>query len=130
MGKKLKEIYNKKNNIKDVLETIKAEVKQGINKDAQVKEFKQEAVFSCPICHKNINENNKNYCCEDKTCGFVVWKQICGKKLSNAIIKELIDKGRTKVIKGLKSKSGKIFSASLIIKDKKVQLDFENNTRS
>ena len=130
VGKKLKEIYNKKNNIKDVLETVKAEVKQGINKDAQVKEFKQEAVFSCPICHKNIYENNKNYCCEDKTCGFVVWKQICGKKLSNATIKELIDKGKTKVIKGLKSKSGKSFSASLIIKDKKVQLDFGSNTRS
>jgi len=87
-------------------------------------------VFSCPICHKNIYENNKSYCCEDKACGFVIWKQICGKKLSNAIIKELIDKGKTKVIKGLKSKSGKSFSASLIIKDKKVQLDFGNNTRS
>lgn len=130
VGKKLKAIYNKKNNITTVLETIKAEVKQGINKDAQVKEFKQEAVFSCPICNKNIYETSKNYSCEDKECGFIIWKQICGKKLSNAIIKELVDNGKTKIIKGLKSKSGKSFSARLIIKDKKVQLDFTNTTRS
>ena len=130
IGKELKAIYNKKNNINNVLEKIKAEVKQGINKELEIKEFEQAVVAVCPICKKNMYESNKNYYCEDKECGFVIWKQICGKKLTKGIIKELIDNGKTKVIKGFKSKSGKSFSASLIIKNNKVQLDFGNNTRS
>ena len=130
IGKELKAIYNKKNNINNVLEKIKAEVKQGINKELEIKEFEQAVVAVCPICKKNMYESNKNYYCEDKECGFVIWKQICGKKLTKGIIKELIDNGKTKVIKGFKSKSGKSFSASLIIKNNKFQLDFGNNTIS
>ena len=130
IGKELKAIYNKKNNINNVLEKIKAEVKQGINKELEIKEFEHAVVAVCPICKKNMYEGNKNYYCEGKECGFIIWKQICGKKLTKGMIKELIDNGKTKIIKGFKSKSGKNFSASLIIKDKKVQLDFGSNTRS
>ena len=76
-------------------------------------------------------ENNKSYYCEDwENCGFSIWKQICSKKLSSTIIKELLEKGKTKEIKGFKSKQGKTFSASLIIEDNKVKLNFENSKRT
>lgn len=87
-------------------------------------------VGKCPICNKNIYENAKSYYCEDyQNCGFSIWKVICSKKLSITIIKELLEKGKTKTINGFKSKAGKTFSASLIIDGNKVKLNFESNSK-
>ena len=131
ISKDLKAIYNNKNSIDNILERVKEEVKQGINKKAEITEFKKTAIGKCPICKKDMLENNKSYYCEDwENCGFSIWKQICSKKLSSTIIKELLEKGKTKEIKGFKSKQGKTFSASLIIEDNKVKLNFENSKRT
>ena len=131
ISKNLKAIYNNKNNINNILEKVKEEVKQGINKKAEITEFKKVAIGKCPICKKDMLENSKSYYCEDwENCGFSIWKQICGKKLSGTIIKELLEKGKTKEIKGFKSKQGKTFSASLIIEGNKVKLNFENRKRN
>lgn len=131
ISKDLKAIYNNKNSIDNILEKVKEEVKQGINKKAEITEFKKVAVGKCPICKKDMLENSKSYYCEDwENCGFSIWKQICGKKLSSLIIKELLEKGNTKEIKGFKSKQGKTFSASLIIEGNKVKLNFENSKRN
>ena len=131
ISKDLKAIYNNKNNINNILEKVKEEVKQGINKKAEITEFKKVAIGKCPICKKDMLENSKSYYCEDwENCGFSIWKQICGKKLSGTIIKELLEKGKTKEIKGFKSKQGKTFSASLIIEGNKVKLNFENRKRN
>lgn len=131
VGKDLKAIYNNKNSIDNILTKVKEEVKQGINKEAAIKQFQKESIGKCPICKKNILENSKSYYCEDwKECGFSIWKQISGKKLSNTIINKLLEKGKTKELKGFKSKQGKSFSASLVIEDNKVKLRFENSRRS
>lgn len=131
ISKDLKAIYNNKNSIDNILERVKQEVKQGINKKAEITEFKKVAIGKCPICKKDMLENSKSYYCEDwENCGFSIWKQICGKKLSSIIIKELLEKGNTKEIKGFKSKQGKTFSASLIIEGNKVKLNFENSKRN
>ena len=91
-------------------------------------EFKKAAIGKCPICGKDIIENNKSYYCEDwQNCGFSIWKQICGKKINNTIIRELLEKGQTKEIKGFKSKQGKTFSASLVIEENKVKLNYGNS---
>ena len=108
ISKDLKAIYNNKNSIDNILERVKEEVKQGINKKAEITEFKKTAIGKCPICKKDMLENNKSYYCEDwENCGFSIWKQICSKKLSSTIIKELLEKGKTKERKAPPYKTGK-----------------------
>lgn len=50
-------------------------------------------------------------------CGFILWKKVAGKELSEGQIKQLIEKGRTGIIRGFKSKAGKSFDAALVIKE-------------
>ncbi len=71
----------------------------------------------CPVCGRDVIENRKGYSCwtkEDPGCGFVVWKQKAGKTLTAAIVKELMQTGRTeKPVSGFKSRAGRQFKAKL-----------------
>ncbi len=58
-------------------------------------------------------------------CTFTVNTTVAGKNLSEANIRELVRKGRTKVIKGFKSKAGKPFDAMLVLRDGKTEFEFE-----
>ncbi|MCP3879675.1 MAG: type IA DNA topoisomerase, partial [Sulfitobacter sp.] len=46
-------------------------------------------------------------------CDFVVWKEISGKRLTEKQVHALISKGKTRLIKGFKGRSGKKFDARL-----------------
>jgi DNA topoisomerase III len=71
----------------------------------------------CPVCGRDVIENRKGYSCwtkEDPGCGFVVWKQKAGKTLTAAIVKELMETGKTaKPVTGFKSRAGRAFKAKL-----------------
>lgn len=126
IGKELKAIYNRQTTTDDVLAKIKNEVKNGIDKQAIIIQtnINKEAVGQCPICKKNIYEGKKNYYCENKECNFIIWKVICGKKIEQNIVKEILEKGKSKEIKGFKSKAGNTFSARLIVVENNVKLEF------
>lgn len=126
LGVDLKKIYNGEKSIEDILNKVKADIKQGINKDIKIEESKRKAISKCPICNNDIYENEKSfYCVNWKECGFSIWKQICGKKLTQSNIQELLEKGYTKKLKGFKSKSGKKFDAVLTLEDNKIKLKFD-----
>lgn len=126
IGEELKDIYNNQKSIDDILTKVKQEIKLGMNKDKEIEEYKSQSIGKCPICNSNIYENSKSYYCENwKECGFSIWKQICGKKINELIVKELLERGMTQKMKGFKSKSGKKFEAGLILEDNKVKLKFE-----
>ncbi|MCY6356789.1 type IA DNA topoisomerase [Clostridium sp. ZS2-4] len=81
----------------------------------------------CPICNNGrVVRNSKGYGCDNwkNGCKFFVGT-ICGVQVSVEQIKKLIKYGRTDMINGFKSKKGNIFSARLIIKDKKVEMSFQ-----
>jgi len=71
----------------------------------------------CPVCGRDVIENRKGYSCwtkDDPGCGFVVWKQKAGKTLTAAIVKELMETGKTaKPVTGFKSRAGRAFKAKL-----------------
>ena len=70
---------------------------------------------------------NKAFSCSGykEGCKFVIWKNILGKKITKSIAKELLNNKKTKKITGFKSRNGKNFSASLVIKaDGTIGLDF------
>jgi len=126
IGEHLKSIYNNKSTIDEIIEKVKQEVKAGINKDKKIEKFKKTGIGKCPCCDSNIIENDKSFYCENwRNCGFSVWKVICGKKVTAAIIKEILEIGFTKKMKGFKSKAGKSFEASLVLDNDKVKLKFD-----
>ncbi len=73
----------------------------------------------CPKCKEGkMIPSLRAVSCEHKeACGFIIWKTIAGKNLTDGQIIELIENGKTKLIKGFVSKAGKKFDAALYIKD-------------
>lgn len=73
----------------------------------------------CPKCGKNVLETAKAYsCCGGRNgCGFIIWKTIASKNISVAQAKKLIEKKKTDLIKGFKSKVGKEFNAYIVLKE-------------
>lgn len=61
-------------------------------------------------------------------CKFTIWREQFGKKLTDSQIEELLEKRKTKVIKGFKKKDGSgTYDARLVISDDfKIRLDFDN----
>jgi DNA topoisomerase-3 len=87
-----------------------------------------ESLGRCPLCGKEVIEGKKGWGCSGYKdgCKFVIWKEIAGKKVTAAQVKELIGKGRTGVLKGFKSKADKEFEAALVLgPDGKVGFEFE-----
>lgn len=83
----------------------------------------------CPKCGKNVLETAKAYsCCGGRSgCGFIIWKTIASKNISVAQAKKLIEKKKTDLIKGFKSKAGKEFNAYIVLKeDFTTGFEFEN----
>jgi DNA topoisomerase-3 len=75
----------------------------------------------CPRCGKGeLIENQRGFGCstwsrEDPGCGFIVWKTISGKTITEDVLRELIENGRTKELPGFRSKAGKSFRAMLVL---------------
>ena len=83
--------------------------------------FRRErpVIGTCPKCGKAVREYPKSWSCESGKdgCGFTIWKTIASKNLSAAQAEKLLTDGKTGVIKGFKSKTGKSFSARLVLHD-------------
>lgn len=79
----------------------------------------RESLGICPKCGKSVVEYPKFYACTSgkEGCGFLIWKSVCGKTLTAAQAKKLLEKKKTDLIKGFTSKAGKQFDAYLILKD-------------
>lgn len=106
-------------NISKLIKSIVEEAKKN-NIDQPV--FSNKNIIGiCPKCEKNIIDYPKAYSCESGKggCGFVIWKTIAGKKISETQAKKLISKGETDIIKGFKSKKATLFNARIILKNDK-----------
>jgi DNA topoisomerase-3 len=72
----------------------------------------------CPLCGKPVTEGRKNYYCagykSTPPCKFMVWKEVAGTAVSPADIKLLLS-GKPTPVKKLAAKSGKLFSAALVL---------------
>lgn len=83
---------------------------------------KANQIAVCPACKKgSILFKRSFYGCSEyeKGCKQTFPSQILGKKMTEKHVKDLCTKGKTSVIKGMKSKGGKTFDAHIIIKDAK-----------
>jgi len=91
-----------------------------------------QALGNCPKCGGEVIEGQKGFGCSNwrEGCHFVLWKTpICGKVLTPNQVKSLLKRGKTPIINGFKSKSGKSFAAYLIWEDQaEAKLKFEIKT--
>ncbi|TFB30195.1 type IA DNA topoisomerase [Pedobacter alluvionis] len=65
----------------------------------------------CPKCRNQLLIRDKIVKCQDVECGWVQYRYVCGVQLSISDIESLLVKGKTSLIKGMKSKAGNKFNA-------------------
>ena len=94
-------------------------------------EQKSYPVYRCPKCgQQSVGIYAKVTKCRHETCGFHVFREVCGIHLSEDNIRDLISSGRTPILKGLTSKAGKKFNARLVLKDDyTTTFEFEQNKK-
>jgi len=91
----------------------------------------QDSLGTCPFCGGAVVENARAYGCDNwkNGCKFTVWKSMSGRVMGPEIVAALLAAGRTELLTGFLSKSGKPFSAGLVLKeDKTVGFDFSPKT--
>jgi DNA topoisomerase III len=82
---------------------------------------------SCPKCGAlNLKEDYRTYYCE--TCGFRLFKNIASRQLSPDEVTALVTDRKVGPLNGFRSKTGKPFSAILILNaENKPEFEFNNN---
>jgi DNA topoisomerase III len=85
---------------------------------------------NCPKCGAlNLKEDYRTYYCE--TCGFRLFKNIASRQLSPDEVTALITDRKVGPLNGFRSKTGKPFSAILILNaENKPEFEFDNNGNS
>jgi DNA topoisomerase III len=107
-----------------IVETVKSDENKQDN--PIIKLAAASSIGKCPKCETLVLSFPKTYSCSGKECDFVIWKTILGKAITPKISKELIQDGKSSLVKGFskKDKTTK-FDAHLFLNDEfKVELKF------
>lgn len=96
------------------------------NDDFKLKFYKIEepSGLNCPGCKKELTNKGNYLACDGPQCDFTLSKTIAKKKLTQTQIEDLINKKRTALISGFKSRANKPFNAMLVLKNNKVKFEF------
>ena len=114
------------NYIRTQINTLKEKHK---NDDLSSEKFAPKPLgINCPHCGKPIVATRFGYACSNYNknggCTFSVG-EICGKRLNDKQIIDLVKSGETEVIRNFKSKNGKTFDAKLKMGDSnKIEFEF------
>lgn len=117
LGKTIKNVYKGEIKLEDALNIAKQEISDVIDSNAEAPQSENyrkpsgEVIGVCPWCHKhNVIETPKTFTCEDRECGFTLWKEnyyFDNFQKKNAVnktfVKNIIKNGEAQV-KGLYSK--------------------------
>lgn len=95
-------------------------------------EFKLQVLGKCPKCGGNVVKGKSGYGCikyKDKLCDFYLSEQIAGKTINENNLKEILEKGRTSLIKGFTGSKGKYDAYLRLDSNKKVVFDLEKDEK-
>lgn len=111
---------------REIVEKVKAVSKE---KTSRMRTATSKIIGKCPVCGGEIKENKSAYSCSNwkDGCKFVIWKKIAGKTITRKQAQALLEKGRTEILSGFKSKKGKMFRAILAIENSTVVMKFPEN---
>ena len=133
MGKALKKVFRGEYAVSDSVELAKSEISRYFHKTAQTPEedsdigFFGDVVGVCPMCGAEVKRSKYGYNCSayKQGCKFGIWISMCGKTISLATAKTLLQTGRTPKMQGFTGKSGKQFDAVLKLENGKCVFEFE-----
>lgn len=136
MGRALKSVYRGSMTVRQSVELAAEEIRaifaargetvgQAPGESGQTGQL-GEIVGDCPLCKRHIVRGRFRYGCMgySEGCTFSIPMNLCRRDIPIAAARDLLARGRTLVIGGFISKKGKPFSASLILRDGKVEFDF------
>ena len=83
---------------------------------------REDVSYNCRYCGNVLGEGDRYWYCGE--CGIRIWKTVWGREIDEAVLKELLENGRTRVLGGFQGKSGKKFSAALVLTRRGVELVF------
>ena len=89
----------------------------------------REIIGKCPRCGKNVTESKKGFFCEDRGCGFALWKNskffsAKKKQLTKSVAAALIKDGRVKLTGCWSEKTGKTYDATVLLDDEGQRVNF------
>lgn len=133
LGKALKKVYRGEFEIKDSVDLAVREINEVFKKQELKPEFDTDDGFvgdvvgKCPVCGCDVARNRYGYGClgYKDGCKFSVNNVICGRTISLANVRQLLETGKTYKIEGFVSKrTGNKFAAQLKLEDGKAVFDF------
>ena len=88
-----------------------------------------QPIVTCPKCGTGrMQFYAKVVKCDNSDCALPIFRQMCEKQLTDKHISQLLSSGKSDLIKGFKSKTGKSFDATLCFDDDyKVKFVFTSN---
>lgn len=106
-----------------IVEDVRALDSEGLS------ERMRRTLGKCPRCGADVVENRKAFACSrwnDKgnPCTFTIWKVIAGRPIRAPEAAMLIEKGRTYLLRGFRSRAGRRFPAFLVLTDEGVKFEF------
>ena len=89
----------------------------------------RETVGRCPRCGGTVTEGRKGFFCEDRACGFAIWKdskwwENKKKKPTKSIVAALLKDGRAQVSGLWSEKTGKTYAATVLLTDDGMRASF------
>ena len=118
MGKYTKEVSQGKKTKEEVLKIVRKEITDIVGSNKNV--TGETSSFKCPKCGKALKDEYMKLSC---SCGFELWKVVAKRRLMPNEISDLLTKGKTEVLSGLKGKKG-AFSARLVLNGDKTEFEF------
>lgn len=86
------------------------------------RESKGEIVGTCPRCGGDVMENRKGFCCDNRECGFAIWKEnkfftAKKKSVTKTFAKEIVSKGKAPLTGCYSAKTGKNYDCIVVLDD-------------
>lgn len=83
-----------------------------------------QAIGRCPRCREPVVERVREFACTG-ACKFAMRKMVAGRPIGSALASVLLERGRSQVLQGFKSKAGKRFAAAIVREeDGELRLEF------
>ena len=89
-----------------------------------------EIVGKCPRCGRNVVEKKQGFFCEDRSCGFALWKNskfftAKKKQLTKSVATALLKDGKAKLTGCCSEKTGKTYDTTVMLNDDGKQPHFK-----
>ena len=84
----------------------------------------------CPRCGAGVIERAREFTCTG-TCGFTMRNRVAGRAITSALAGVLLERRKSQVLRGFRSKAGKPFAAMLVLGDDvELRFDFSGEGRT